>query len=45
MIGIIDYGAGNLLSVYKALKYLEVEPKILNKAEDFKNIDKLILPA
>ena len=44
MIGIIDYGAGNLLSVYKVLKFLKVEPKILSKPEDFNNIDKLILP-
>jgi imidazole glycerol-phosphate synthase subunit HisH len=44
MIGIIDYGAGNLLSVYKALKFLKVEPKILSKPEEFDGIDKLILP-
>lgn len=44
MIGIIDYGAGNLLSVQNALNYLEYESKYIREASDFDGIDKLILP-
>jgi glutamine amidotransferase len=44
MIGIIDYGAGNLLSVKKALAYLGADCKIVHKKNDFNGVDKLILP-
>ncbi len=44
MIGIINYGAGNLLSVKKAFDYLSLENKIISGEEDFKDIDKLVLP-
>jgi imidazole glycerol-phosphate synthase subunit HisH len=44
MIGIIDYGAGNLLSVRKALEYLGVQASVIAGHEKFKDIDKLILP-
>jgi glutamine amidotransferase len=44
MIGIIDYGAGNLRSVRKALDYLGVESRILHTPGDFQGLDKLILP-
>ncbi len=44
MIGIIDYGAGNLLSIKKALDYLEVESRIIHKKEDFKDTEKIIMP-
>lgn len=44
MIGIIDYGAGNLLSVKKALDYLELDNKIIHKKNDFKDIEKIIMP-
>ena len=44
MIGIIDYGAGNLLSVKKALDYLRVDCRIVNTKNDFKRIKKIILP-
>lgn len=30
MIAIIDYGAGNIQSVYKALKYLDIDCAITN---------------
>ena len=45
MIGIIDYGAGNLHSVLKAIKQLGYETKLITRAEDHTNeITKLILP-
>lgn len=44
MIGIIDYGAGNLLSVKKALDYLSVDCKIINTKNDFNRVKKIILP-
>ena len=44
MIGIIDYGAGNLLSVRKALDYLNKDVFIIKNKEDFNKADKIILP-
>ena len=44
MIGLIDYGAGNLLSVHNALKSLGVEPKIVRSEADLDGVTKLILP-
>jgi glutamine amidotransferase len=44
MTGIIDYDAGNLLSIKKALDYLNIDNKIIHKKEDFKNIEKIIMP-
>ena len=44
MIGIIDYGAGNLRSVKKAVDYLGIESRIIRSASEFEGIDKLILP-
>lgn len=44
MIVIIDYGMGNLKSVYNALKKIDCECKISSKVEDIKNADGLILP-
>lgn len=44
MIGIIDYGAGNLQSVHNALKYLNVEHKIVSDAEEIRACGGLILP-
>lgn len=44
MIGIIDYGAGNLLSVKKAFDYLGVESKIITDRKEFNNLDRVVLP-
>lgn len=44
MIGIIDYGAGNLFSVKNALDYLGFENMITSSAQEIKNADHLILP-
>lgn len=43
-IGIIDYGAGNLMSVSNALDFLGFENKIVAKSEELLRADKLILP-
>jgi len=42
-IGIIDYGMGNLKSVYKAFKFLKADPVFIDKEEGF-DCDGLILP-
>lgn len=44
MIAIIDYDAGNLKSVYKALQYLGEEAVITRDKEEILNADKVILP-
>lgn len=44
MIGIIDYGAGNLFSLKNALDFLQLENKIISSTEDIREADKLILP-
>lgn len=44
MIGIIDYDAGNLKSVEKALAYLGEESVITRDAKKLLNADKIILP-
>lgn len=41
---IIDYGAGNLLSVQRALKYLGLEPVISSDANIISSASKMILP-
>lgn len=44
MIAIIDYGAGNIQSVYKALKFIGAECKITNDKNEIMNCDGAILP-
>lgn len=44
MIGIIDYGMGNLRSVENALKHLGYDSMISSKKEELDTCDKLILP-
>lgn len=44
MIGIIDYGFGNLGSVKNALTFLGFENEIFNDRKKIDNYDKLILP-
>ncbi|MEI7475328.1 MAG: imidazole glycerol phosphate synthase subunit HisH [bacterium] len=44
MIVIIDYGMGNLRSVYKAFKRLNIEATVSSATNDIKNAQKLILP-
>ncbi len=44
MIGIIDYGAGNLFSVQNALEYLGAAHRLLRAPEELTSADGLILP-
>lgn len=44
MIGIIDYGMGNLRSVQKALERLGAEAAILRQPEEITHAHKLVLP-
>ena len=44
MIAIIDYDAGNIRSVYKALCHLGADPGITRDPEVIKKADKIILP-
>jgi len=42
--GIIDYGAGNLLSVHNALKSLDIPARIVSEASGFEGLERLIFP-
>ncbi len=44
MIAIIDYGAGNIQSVYKALKFIGADCKVTSDKEEILNADGAILP-
>jgi glutamine amidotransferase len=44
MIGIVDYGMGNLRSVFNALDYLGADVRICKSPEELKDIDRLVLP-
>lgn len=44
MIAIIDYGAGNLMSVKNALDFIGAENRITDNAEEILAADKVILP-
>lgn len=44
MIAIIDYGGGNIQSVYNALKYIDCECKITSDKNEILNADGAILP-
>jgi glutamine amidotransferase len=44
MIGILNYGMGNLRSVANALSFLGVEFSIISTSEEIRRADKLILP-
>ncbi|MDP4109140.1 MAG: imidazole glycerol phosphate synthase subunit HisH [Bacillota bacterium] len=43
-IAIVDYGAGNLLSVSKAFGYLGIETKITNDSSEIERADAVVLP-
>jgi imidazole glycerol-phosphate synthase subunit HisH len=44
MIGIIDYGMGNLLSVHSAFEYLGADAVICKHPEELKNMDRIVIP-
>ncbi len=44
MIGIINYGSGNVKAISNIYNYLNIENKIINEIKDFSNVTKIILP-
>ena len=44
MLGVIDYGAGNLRSVVNALNYLNIQNYIVSNVNEINDADALILP-
>ncbi|MBF7096111.1 imidazole glycerol phosphate synthase subunit HisH [Alkalibacter mobilis] len=44
MIAIIDYGVGNLMNVYNALKHLDMDAIITGAKDEIDNSDAIILP-
>jgi imidazole glycerol phosphate synthase glutamine amidotransferase subunit len=44
MIGIIDYGAGNLMSVKKAFDFLGVRSEIVSDPAGFVDMERVVLP-
>ncbi|KJJ84772.1 imidazole glycerol phosphate synthase subunit HisH [Candidatus Omnitrophus magneticus] len=44
MIGLVDYGAGNLRSVYNAFSHFGEKVKICVAGSDIATVDKLVLP-
>ena len=43
-IGILDYEACNLSSIYYSIHRMGYDPTIINTAKEIKQIDKLIIP-
>lgn len=43
-VGIVDYGMGNLRSVYKALEQIGVDSEVTSDYKSIKRFDKLLLP-
>jgi len=44
MISIIDYGSGNISSVYNAFQHIGCRVKVCAEAKDLLNADKIVLP-
>jgi glutamine amidotransferase len=44
VIALIDYGAGNLRSVHKALRYLDADVRLVAQPEEMKPADAVVLP-
>ena len=44
MIGIIDYGAGNIKSVQNALEFVGAKSELVSDAQRLKDYDRLLLP-
>ena len=44
MIGIVDYGSGNIEAIRNIYKNLNIETKIVKKADDLVKVSKIVLP-
>lgn len=43
-IGVIDYGVGNLASVFKALRFVGSSPSLVPDAASFATVDAIVIP-
>ena len=43
-IAVVDYGAGNILNVLRALEYLEAEPQLVSAPESVSGADGMVIP-
>lgn len=44
MIGIVDYGLGNILSVHHALEMVGAEVKVCTRPEDLMSVERIVFP-
>ncbi len=44
MIAIVDYGMGNLFSIYNALDYVKADPRIIREPEDLSGAKGIVVP-
>lgn len=44
MVGILDYGGGNVSSVFNALEYLQIAVEIISAPQQMKKVSHIILP-
>ena len=44
MIGIVNYGAGNIKALVNQFEILNIAYSVINDSKDFKTVDKIILP-
>ena len=44
LVGIIDYGVGNIFSVFNSIYNQGYNPIIIKEKNDFNKVDKLIIP-
>ena len=44
LVGVVNYGMGNLHSITRKLRTIGVDYKLIDSPDDFKDVDKIILP-
>ena len=44
MIAIVDYGVGNIFSLYSSFKFIDVDVCLTNDIQKIKDSEKIILP-
>lgn len=44
MIGVVDYGMGNLLSVYNALYYIGADVMFCKNPDDLEHVERIVIP-
>lgn len=44
MVGIVDYGMGNLLSVYNAIDWIGADVEIIRNPDELEDVERIILP-